>query len=67
MSQIADVDATRVIFRTFPATGRLYDGSVLERRADDNFLIERDEPMIAERICDGAIGPDGGKCVARAK
>ncbi len=67
MYQIAGVDAAKLTFPTFPATGRLYDGFVPERRGDDNFLIERDEPMIAARTCDGATGPDGGKCVARAK
>lgn len=66
--QIVDVDGGRLSFRTFTASGRLYDGFDLERGADGfNRLKEIAEPKIAERFCTGAVGPDGGQCVARAK
>lgn len=65
--QIVDVDGDRLQFRTFTASGKLYDGFDLERRADGNHLVEIDEPVIAQRICHGDVGPDGGVCVARAK
>jgi len=66
--QIVDVEPRRLQFRTYTATGRLYDGFDLTRGADgNNRLTETNEPKIAERTCDGAVGPDGGKCVARGK
>lgn len=66
--QIVDVAADRLKFRTFTASGKLYDGFDLERGADgNNRLMEIDEPMIAVRTCDGDVGPDGGRCVARGK
>ena len=66
--QIVDVEPRRLAFRTFTASGRLYDGFTLERRADGaNILREIDEPTIAARRCSGTVGPDGGACVARGK
>ncbi|MBL7372511.1 hydrolase, partial [Escherichia coli] len=66
--QIVDVAGDRLQFRTYTASGKLYDGFMLERGADGrNRLIELQEPMIAVRTCAGMIGPDGGTCVARAK
>ncbi|MGF7149352.1 hypothetical protein FHS96_002994 [Sphingomonas zeicaulis] len=66
--QIVDVAADRLTFRTFTASGKLYDGFELERGADgNNRLFEIDEPMIAVRTCNGDMGPDGGRCVARGK
>lgn len=65
--QIVDVDGDRLKFRTYTATGKLYDGFDLQRQADGNHLIAIDEPMLAQRTCNGAVGPDGGKCVARGK
>ncbi|MBZ9649966.1 metallophosphoesterase family protein [Sphingobium sp. 3R8] len=57
----------RLTFRTFTASGKLYDGFDLEKRADGNHLTDTTEPTIAQRTCTGLIGPDGGKCVARGK
>ncbi len=66
--QIVDVDGDRLKFRTFTASGKLYDGFDLERGTDGgNRLVEIDEPMLATRTCSGAVGPDGGTCAARAK
>lgn len=65
--QIVDVEPQRLKFRTYTASGRLYDGFDLERGAGGNRLHEIDEPTIAARRCSGDIGPDGGACVARAK
>lgn len=65
--QVVDVDGDRLKFRTFTASGKLYDGFDLERRADGNHLTDTTEPTIALRTCNGAVGPDGGQCVARGK
>ncbi|ALJ11317.1 purple acid phosphatase family protein [Sphingopyxis macrogoltabida] len=65
--QIVDVDPKKIRFRTFTASGKLYDGFDLERTGDGNRLIEIDEPTLAARRCTGDVGPDGGACVARAK
>ena len=66
--QIVDVAPKGLSFRTYTATGALYDGFTLERRADGRKLLkELDEPTLATRRCAGAVGPDGGACVARAK
>lgn len=66
--QIIDVDNKRLKFRTYTASGKLYDGFDLERRADgQKILTETDEPTIATRTCKGTVGPDGGACVARGK
>lgn len=65
--QIVDVDGDRLRVRAYTASGRLYDGFDLERRADGNHLIDIADPAIAERTCKGTVGPDGGACVARGK
>lgn len=65
--QIVDVEAKRLTFRTFTASGKLYDGFDLERTADGNRLNEITEPTLAPRTCSGAVGPDGGRCVASGK
>lgn len=66
--QIVDVADKKLTMRTYTASGRLYDGFSLERRNDGkNYLTNLNEPMIATRTCRGAIGPDGGACVAKAK
>lgn len=66
--QIVDVDGARLRFRTYTASGRLYDGFDLDKGADGrNRLKETTEPRIAERFCSGATGPDGGACVADPK
>lgn len=65
--QVVDVDGDRLKFRTYTASGKLYDGFDLQKRTDGNRLSEIREPTIAQRTCNGAVGPDGGKCVARGK
>jgi hypothetical protein len=65
--QIVDVDGDRLKFRTYTASGKLYDGFDLQKGADGNHLTDTSEPTIAVRTCTGNIGPDGGKCVARGK
>lgn len=66
--QVVDVAGDKLKFRTFTASGKLYDGFDLARGADgNNRLSEIAEPTIAERTCNGTVGPDGGKCVARGK
>lgn len=65
--QVVDVAGDTLKFRTFTASGKLYDGFDLERRADGNHMVELNEPMLGLRVCTGAVGPDGGTCVARGK
>ena len=65
--QIVDVEPQRLKFRTYTASGRLYDGFDLERTAAGNRLHEITEPTSAARTCSGETGPDGGHCVARGK
>lgn len=65
--QVVDVEPKKIKFRTFTASGKLYDGFDLERTGDGNRLSEIDEPTLAARRCSGAVGPDGGTCVARVK
>ncbi len=65
--QVVDVSGDTLKFRTFTASGKLYDGFDLQRRTDGNHLIDIAEPTIAVRTCLGNVGPDGGKCVARGK
>jgi acid phosphatase type 7 len=66
--QIVDVEGDRLKFRTFTASGKLYDGFNLLRGSDGrNRLEEIPDQKIAERTCTGAVGPDGGVCVARRK
>lgn len=65
--QIVDVEPQRLKFRTFTATGSLYDGFDLERTPAGNRLSEISEPTIAARTCNGEVGPDGGLCVATGK
>lgn len=66
--QIVDVEQSRLKFRTYTASGTLYDGFDLMRGDDGrNRLIELTEPLPAARTCQGDVGPDGGQCVARGK
>lgn len=66
--QIVDVEDARLRFRTYTASGKLYDGFDLERGSDGrNRLQELDESMLAARKCVGTVGPDGGACVSRGK
>ena len=65
--QIVDVEPKRLRFRTFTASGKLYDGFDLDRTAAGNRLSEIAEPTLAARTCSGNVGPDGGRCVAKGK
>ncbi|WP_447760033.1 metallophosphoesterase [Sphingopyxis panaciterrae] len=65
--QIVDVEPRKLKFRTFTASGKLYDGFDLERTQGGNRLHEIDEPTLAARRCADEVGPDGGRCVASAK
>jgi hypothetical protein len=66
--QIVDVDAGKLQFRTYTASGSLYDGFDLERGSDGrNRLKELPDALPRLRTCTGAIGPDGGPCLGRAK
>ena len=65
--QIVDVEPKRLKFRTFTASGKLYDGFDLERTEGGNRLTEIAEPTLATRRCAGDAGPDGGACVASGK
>lgn len=67
--QIVDVAADTLTFRTYTASGLLYDGFDLTRGADGrNRLSEVPEAtLLPVRTCKGAVGPDGGACVARGK
>lgn len=66
--QIIDVEGGRLKYRSYTASGKLYDGFDLLRQRDGrNKLVELTEPMLATRTCAGGKGPDGDKCVARPK
>lgn len=66
--QLIDVEADKLSFRAFTATGQLYDAFTLERGADGrNRLTESDQSLLALRRCDGAAGPDDRPCTAEIK
>ncbi|MFV3127983.1 metallophosphoesterase [Niveispirillum sp. KHB5.9] len=66
--QIVDVETGRLKFRTYTASGKLYDGFDLQRQKNgSNRMVELTEPMLATRTCKDGKGPDGDKCVAKAK
>ena len=66
--QLIDVEADRLSFRAFTATGGLYDAFTLERQADGTKrLIETQDTLLALRRCDGAAGPDDRPCTAEIK
>lgn len=62
--QVVDVADDRLAVRVYTATGRLYDGFDIERRAGGlNALREVDTSVrLAERRCDGDVSPDGTTC-----
>ena len=63
-----DVEADRLNFRAFTATGRLYDAFTLVKGEDGlNRLIETEETLLAARRCDGEAGPDDRPCTAEIK
>jgi len=65
--QVIDVEADRLRFRTYTATGRLYDGFDLDRGSDGRNRLTEVTPLPAERFCTGDTGPDGGPCTARSR
>ena len=66
--QIVDVDAGKLQFRTYTASGTLYDGFDLERGSDGrNRLKELPDTLPRVRTCTGDVGPDGGPCLGRTK
>jgi len=66
--QTVEVEEKRLRFRTYTASGLLYDGFDLTRGNDGrNYLAELPGKLPAVRTCAGAVGPDGGACVARGK
>ncbi|MFK0299487.1 fibronectin type III domain-containing protein [Brevundimonas sp. NPDC090276] len=66
--QLIDVEADRLSFRAFTATGQLYDAFTLTRGGDGrNRLAESDQSLLALRRCDGAAGPDDRPCTAEIK
>lgn len=67
--QVVDVDSDKLAFRTYTASGLLYDGFDLLRGADGrNRMKELDDAaLLPVRTCNGDVGPDGGPCVAKGK
>jgi len=65
--QVVDVAEDRLQFRTYTASGRLYDGFDLTRHADGNRLAEIPEAAGPVRRCAGRMGPDGVPCTADPK
>lgn len=66
--QLIDVEAERLNFRAFTATGKLYDAFTLVKGEDGlNRLIETEDTVLAARRCDGAAGPDDRPCTAEIK
>ncbi|MBB4630801.1 purple acid phosphatase family protein [Sphingosinicella soli] len=65
--QVVDVAEDKLQFRTFTATGGLYDGFDLIRHADGNRLVEITEAAGPVRRCAGQAGPDGLPCTADPK
>ncbi|EKY28975.1 Ser/Thr phosphatase family protein [Brevundimonas diminuta 470-4] len=66
--QLIDVEADRLSFRAFTATGGLYDAFTLERQADGTKrLVETPDTLMVKRRCNGAAGPDDRPCTARGK
>lgn len=66
--QLIDFGETTLRYRSYTATGRLYDAFDLERSAPrTNRLTVPDVTTAAERFCTGAVGPDGAPCLGRVK
>ncbi len=66
--QIVDVADDRLSVRVYTATGRLYDGVDIERGSDGRkFVREMGDVLMAERRCEGSLGPDGTDCGVRMK
>jgi hypothetical protein len=66
--QVVDVEADRLVFRAYTATGRLYDGFALRRAADGSKrLLELEGTPMPVRQCAQGMGPDGLPCTAEPK
>lgn len=65
--QTVRVEEDRLLFRTYTASGRLYDGFDLVREARGKKLVEIPEAQGPTRKCANRMGPDGLPCTARAK
>jgi hypothetical protein len=66
--QLIDFGATTLRYRSYTATGRLYDAFDLERSASGaNRLDVPNATTVPERFCSGSVGPDGAACLGRAK
>jgi len=66
--QTIDVSDDRLAFRTYTATGQLYDAFDLNRLADgSNRLVDAPEPLPPARLCREETGPDGGACLGRPR
>lgn len=66
--QQVHVAENRLSFRTYTATGRLYDGFDLERAADGRkHLTELPVVETPLRTCAGSEGPDGLPCTAKPR
>ncbi|WP_315759844.1 metallophosphoesterase family protein [Sphingomonas sp. Y38-1Y] len=67
--QIVDVSDAQLSFRTYTASGKLYDGFELLRGRDGRNRLKElpDAQLLPVRTCRGDMGPDGGACVARGK
>lgn len=66
--QIVDVTPDRLDIRVFTATGQLYDGFHIERGAGGRTVLrEGTETVLAERLCEDGVSPDGTSCRLRSK
>ncbi len=66
--QIVNVASDRLSVRVYTATGRLYDGFDIERGRDGGkFVSEASDVQMAERRCEGGVGPDGAECGVRTR
>jgi hypothetical protein len=65
--QLVDVEADRIRFRAYTATGGLYDAFDLVRGADGRNRLVEGDGLIAERRRAGAAGPDDRPCTAEIK
>lgn len=66
--QRIEVEADTLTFRALTATGRLYDGFELSRKADGTKRIRTLDGVTGpDRRCAAGTGPDGAPCVAEVK
>jgi len=65
--QTLHVDGDTLAYRSFTATGAIYDGFDLARGPDGNKLTDIPAAAGPVRRCQGTMGPDGLPCTARDK